>query len=255
MACSYEDDVDVNSFLFGSILGISVSIMTAALYGRRRPRRSKRRRSPQTFNLVPLGARYNHESDYEAQNQQLSANDQLKLALQRTEGEQCLYSSFLMGAYDKDRMEWQTVCWLDYGFTHAARMNASKDLTVRSARVSGPRDDYNTCCTPTPAVAGMTTTNDSGNSSTTTNYQHNQCDVWFEPQHVWSVTAECAYETCQSTCAYGKTGDPEKGICLRFPRFRARLEDDSVELAAGDEGEVKLKSCSSDELLRAFQRQ
>jgi len=246
MACNDESDVDINSFLFGSILGISISLMTAALYDRRR--RRKRRRTPQTFTLVPLGARYNHESDYEDRQQQLSANDQLRLALQRAEGEQCLYSSFLMGAYDEDRMEWQTVCWLDYGFTHDARMNASRDLTVRSARVSGPRDDYNTCCTPT---AGKITHDRTNNviALDAHNHNHNQCDVWFEPQHVWSITAECAYETCQSTCAYGKTGDPEKGICLRFPRFRAPLDD------SGDEGEVKLKSCSSDELLRAFQQQ
>lgn len=222
--------------------------MTIALYRRLRKRRGGRHaahnsyKQPQTFNLVPIGARYNHESEHN--DNDLDSNDKLTLALQRADG-QSVYSSFLMAAYDEDRMEWQSVCWLDYGFTHDARMSASNELTVSSARVC-PRENYHVDNTHANAISCAVQATD---EHTSFNDTMNQCDVWFEPQHVWSITAECAYDTSSATCAYSKTGDSEKGISLRFPRFRSQL--DSVE----GEDDAKLRSCSSDELLRVYQRQ
>ncbi|KAA8911172.1 hypothetical protein TRICI_003894 [Trichomonascus ciferrii] len=108
-----------------------------------------------------------------------------------------VYGGFLLGCYNTDTEEYETVCKIGTGFSEANLEEFHKQL---SDTVVGHRKSY--------------VSHDSA--------ANQQPDVWFEPKYVWEVlTADLSLSPVYRAGAH----EMGKGISLRFPRF-IRVRDD-----------------------------
>ena len=151
------------------------------------------------FQLVPIGAKRRRSSTLH----EVTTSDDS-------------FSSFLMGVYDSDSQRWQSVCWINYGFTTEQRKSLSIELSSSCARVN-VGEDYDVV-------------------------DEDECDFWFDPKQVWTVYAAGLYATSKFTCAAGKTGDSQMGVALRHPRFSVTMETN----IASKEEAIRLSSTTDD---------
>lgn len=113
------------------------------------------------------------------------------------------YGGFLLGCYNPESEEYETVCKIGTGFSEADLQKFYNDMS--------PLADTK----PKSYVAHDSATNQ-------------QPDVWFEPKYVWEVlTADLSLSPVYQA---GKNElDNGKGISLRFPRFIREREDKGPE--------------------------
>jgi DNA ligase-1 len=127
-----------------------------------------------SFDLVPLGAYYGKGK--------------------RTG----VYGAYLLGCYDEDAEEFQSVCKIGTGFSDEDLKTLSDNLNKHKIDVKSSQ--YN-------VADGLA------------------CDVWFDAVHVWEIKAADLSKSSLHRGATGKVGEAGRGIGLRFPRFE-RLRDD-----------------------------
>jgi DNA ligase-1 len=109
-----------------------------------------------------------------------------------------VYGAYLLACYDQDAEEFQSVCKIGTGFS-------DEDLKTLSAALNDHKIDSKS---PQYNIAdGL------------------ECDVWFEAVQVWEIKAADLSKSSLHRGAIGKTGEPGRGIGLRFPRFE-RIRDD-----------------------------
>jgi DNA ligase-1 len=109
-----------------------------------------------------------------------------------------VYGAYLLACYDLDAEEFQSVCKIGTGFS-------DEDLKTLSAALNDHKID--------------------SKSSQYNVAEGLECDVWFEAVQVWEIKAADLSKSSLHRGAIGKTGEPGRGIGLRFPRFE-RIRDD-----------------------------
>jgi len=109
-----------------------------------------------------------------------------------------VYGAYLLACYDEDSEEFQSVCKVGTGFSDEALKSLSASLNEH--KLDAKSSQYNV---------------DDGL----------ECDVWFDAVQVWEIKAADLSKSPIHRGAIGKTGDADKGIALRFPRFE-RIRDD-----------------------------
>jgi len=111
------------------------------------------------------------------------------------------YGGFLLGVFDADNEEYQTVCKLGTGLTD----ENLKLFTERLDKIKSEKKSYY-------RLGGVS------------------ADVYFEPEMVWEIKCADLSISPVHTAATG-LADPAKGISLRFPRFIRERDDKSPEMA------------------------
>lgn len=109
-----------------------------------------------------------------------------------------VYGAYLLACYDEESEEFQSVCKIGTGFS-------DEDLQTLSANLNKHK------------------INDKSSQYNVTDQL--ECDVWFDAVQVWEVKAADLSKSSAHRGAVGKTGEPGRGIGLRFPRFE-RIRDD-----------------------------
>jgi DNA ligase 1 len=128
-----------------------------------------------------------------------------------------VYGAYLLACFDADTEEFQSVCKIGTGFS-------DEDLQTLSAALN----EHAVECKPSiySVADGL------------------ECDVWFEPVQVWEVKAADLSQSSLHRGAMGKTGDPGRGIGLRFPRYERLRPDKKPEQAT-----------TSDQILEMYYQQ
>lgn len=109
------------------------------------------------------------------------------------------FGCFLLGCYDPDNEEFQTLCKIGTGFSEEQLDQHS--AFFKEHIIAEPKSYYRFDSSLAP-------------------------DVWFEPCQVWEVKSADLSVSPVHKAALGLV-DPEKGISLRFPRF-IRIRDDKT---------------------------
>jgi len=115
-----------------------------------------------------------------------------------------VYGAYLLACYDSDTEQFQSVCKIGTGFSEEDLEMLSKGLNEHII----------------PQKSSQYNVSDSL-----------ECDVWFDAVQVWEVRAADLSKSSAHRGAVDKTGDPGRGIGLRFPRFEKVRADKNVEHA------------------------
>jgi DNA ligase-1 len=142
-----------------------------------------------SFDLVPLGAYYGKGK--------------------RTG----VYGAYLLGCYDEDAEEFQSVCKIGTGFSDEDLKTLSENLNKHKIDIKSSQ--YN--------VADSL-----------------ECDVWFDAVQVWEIKAADLSKSSLHRGATGKVGEAGRGIGLRFPRFERLRDDKKPEQATTSEQVVDM---------------
>lgn len=128
-----------------------------------------------------------------------------------------VYGAYLLACYDPDREEFQSVCKIGTGFSDEDLQTLSASLNEHKLEMKSSQ--YNV-------------------SSSL------ECDVWFDAVQVWEVKAADLSKSSTHRGAVDKTGESDRGIGLRFPRFERVRDDKKPEQAT-----------SSDQVLEMYYNQ
>jgi len=109
-----------------------------------------------------------------------------------------VYGAYLLACYDEETEEFQSVCKIGTGFSDEDLQTLSAELN--KYKIEAKSSQYNVT-------------------------DQLECDVWFDAVQVWEVKAADLSKSSAHRGAVGKTGEPGRGIGLRFPRFE-RIRDD-----------------------------
>ena len=109
-----------------------------------------------------------------------------------------VYGAYLLACYDPDTEEFQSVCKIGTGFSDEDLQNFHASLGQHKIPSK-------------PSLYNVT--------------DQLECDVWFDSVQVWEVKAADLSKSSAHRGAAGKTGEADRGIGLRFPRFE-RVRDD-----------------------------
>ncbi|KAJ3120300.1 tRNA ligase [Nowakowskiella sp. JEL0407] len=112
-----------------------------------------------------------------------------------------LFGGYLLGCYNDEAEEYQTICKIGTGFSD--EILASHTKVLNEHIINDKKAYYN--------VTGTA---------------KDKPDVWFEPSMVWEVKAADLSISPVYTAAIGLC-NPSKGVSLRFPRF-IRVRDDKT---------------------------
>jgi len=120
-----------------------------------------------------------------------------------------VYGAYLMGCYDPDRDEFQSVCKVGTGFKDDELIRFTEKMTEHITANHRRPFNYNTADVLEP-------------------------DDWFEATTVWELQAADLSKSSVHKGGIGKL-DPERGIGLRFPRFLRERSDKKPENATNAE--------------------
>ena len=109
-----------------------------------------------------------------------------------------VYGAYLLGCYDVDSEEFQSVCKIGTGFSDADLKNLAEGLKPHITQNKSSQFNVSDVL---------------------------ECDVWFEAVQVWEIKAADLSKSSTHRGAIDKTGEEGRGIGLRFPRYE-RLRDD-----------------------------
>lgn len=109
-----------------------------------------------------------------------------------------VYGAYLLACYDEDTEEFQSVCKIGTGFSDEDLKSLAEGLNKHV--IPGKTTQYNVT-------------------------DQLECDVWFDAVQVWEIKAADLSKSSAHRGAVGKTGEGERGIGLRFPRFQRLRED------------------------------
>lgn len=115
-----------------------------------------------------------------------------------------VYGAYLLACYDPCCEQFQSVCKIGTGFSEEDLEKLAEGLNqhIMPQKCS----QYN--------VTDML-----------------ECDVWFDAVQVWEVKAADLSKSSVHRGAVDKTGDPGRGIGLRFPRFEKVRDDKNADQA------------------------
>ncbi|ESN90252.1 hypothetical protein HELRODRAFT_158093 [Helobdella robusta] len=126
------------------------------------------------------------------------------------------FGGFLLGCYDEDNEEFQTICKIGTGFSDADLEKHSEFF--KGHLLEGPKFDAS-----------------------------HVPDRWFDVVQVWEVKAADLSLSPVHKAAMGLV-DPEKGISLRFPRF-IRIRDDKKAEQATSSSQIASMYRSQDQII------
>jgi len=117
------------------------------------------------------------------------------------------YGGFLLGCYEADQEEYQTICKIGTGFSDEALQTHYETLAQEASMKPKSYYSYDPSLAP---------------------------DVWFAPVQVWEVKCADLSVSPVHKAAVGLV-DQDRGISLRFPRFLRIRQDKKVEDATNAE--------------------
>ncbi|KAL6049285.1 tRNA ligase, variant 2 [Balamuthia mandrillaris] len=119
-----------------------------------------------------------------------------------------VYGSYLLGVWDEDAEEYQTLCKCMTGYTD--------EFLVQSAAFFNDGQ----CLERAPSYYRYTSGNGNGGGS--------EPDQWFKPVKVWEIMSADITLSPVHKAAVGLVAE-SKGLSLRFPRFKREREDKAPE--------------------------
>eukprot|EP00934_Nitzschia_sp_Nitz4_P002723 Nitzschia sp. Nitz4//scaffold65_size103378//35545//38141//NITZ4_004463-RA/size103378-augustus-gene-0.79-mRNA-1//1//CDS//3329556231//2713//frame0 len=119
-----------------------------------------------------------------------------------------VYGAYLLACYDVDSEEFQSVCKLGTGFSDEDLQTLSASLNEHKIEVKSSQ--YNVS-------------------------DSLECDVWFDAVQVWEIKAADLSKSSTHRGAIDKTGEADRGIGLRFPRFERVRDDKKPEQATNSD--------------------
>ena len=128
-----------------------------------------------------------------------------------------MFGSFLLAVFDRDSGHYQSICRLGTGFSDQFLKEAFTSLQPH--------------CIPSPQADFRAPTAD--------------IDVWLRPTYVWEVKAADFSLSPVHQAAAGLLGT-DKGIALRFPRFRRVRTDKTPQQATSTEEVLALYKAQVD---------
>ena len=133
-----------------------------------------------------------------------------------------VFGAYLMGCYDPDTDEFQSVCKVGTGFKDEDLVRLTEKMRNLSVLSRKKPSNYNVGDQLCPDIE------------------------WFEPSCVWELQAADLSKSSVHKGGIHRLGDPGRGIGLRFPRFIREREDKKPENATSAEQIIDMYESQGD---------